>query len=100
MLMNRAWEGLYKAKIVEEVRGLYAQLVNPSQARKDAVPDDFIRGQIQALKWAIEWPDQEMNRAVLESAQADKEEAEFQKVVPLFGGGHPGPGKETLNGNG
>jgi hypothetical protein len=32
---------------------------------REAYPDDYIRGFIAALKWAIEWPDQEMNAAAI-----------------------------------
>ena len=88
LILSPAWN-MYKAGIVEKVKILYHQLVNPSQERKDAAPDDYIRGQIEALRWVLEWPEKEMNAATLQALdEQDKKESEKQ-IIPLFGNGRP-----------
>jgi hypothetical protein len=60
LLMSNAWNEVMKPEVARRVKGLYAQLIDPSTKRKDRLPDDFIRGQIEALKWMLEWPEKEM----------------------------------------
>lgn len=84
LLLAPAWEGLYKKRISEQVKACYDRLIVPSRDRKDQYPDDYIRGYVAALRWAIGWPEAEMNRAVAEAIQ-DKE-TKLEEFVPLFGG--------------
>ena len=89
-----------KPVITERVRVYYAQLIDPSQARQAQMSDDFIRGAIQSLKWAITYPDEELKAyraAELEEEAAVKEMAE---VIPLFGGGRPDSGNGDTHGRG
>ena len=99
LLMCPAWEGLYKARLAEKVSEFYRMLLEPStsDAKKDH-PDDYLRGYIAALKWAIEWPDREMNAAVIAS-QEDELHAVENPSEPLFRGRPAGRG-EVLNGSG
>jgi hypothetical protein len=41
----------------ERLLVLFKQLSIPTQTRKDNIPDDFIRGQIAAFNWIVEWPE-------------------------------------------
>lgn len=93
--MSPAWEALYKPKITEEVKLLYQQILDPSQKRKDSRPDDYLRGMIAGLRFAIEWPEQEMELAAARLRQ--EQEDEKQLIIPLFGNGQPIPQE---NGNG
>jgi len=81
LLLNPAWDGVIKTRINLMVKTLYNQIIDPSQNRKDRASDDFIRGQIQALKWVVTFPDEEMNHAVTEILM----EAEPPPPPPLFG---------------
>jgi hypothetical protein len=99
MLMCPAWDGLYKARIAEKVREYYALLLEPSSKTRDAFPDDYLRGAIAALKWAIEWPDQEMNAAAILAQEEARDAAESGTQGQRLFGGSP-PGAEVLNGNG
>lgn len=94
MLMAPAWEALYKAKIAERVKEYYRLLLEPSTDLKKQYPDDYLRGAIAALKWAIEWPDMELNAAVVAAQTTPPADEE---PMPLFGG-HPGKGGEVVNG--
>ena len=92
-----AWEGLYKAQVADMVKLYYSQLLDPSKARKDRTPDDFLRGAIFALQWAVSWPDQELNKAVAEALE--QEVSEPHEEVPLIGGSRPSfNGEETHRG--
>lgn len=95
LLLSPAWEALYKARVAQEVKVLYQQLLDPSQKRKDKQPDDFIRGMIAGLRFAIEWPEQEMELAAQQVR--DEAEQEGETVIPLFGNRQPEP-KENGNG--
>lgn len=98
MLSCRGWEGLYKARVAEKVSEFYNTILDPSRSRKDKLTDDYLRGAIAALKWAITWPDQELNAAALVAQEAEREAAANQQE-PLFGG--PPPMENGgLNGNG
>lgn len=100
MLMCPAWNGLYKARIAQRVSEYYRLLLEPSTTdTKKEYPDDYLRGSIAALKWAIEWPDLELNAAVIDSQQEDESTAAGEPDQPLFGG-RPATGGEVLNGNG
>lgn len=89
LLQHPAWEGILKPVITERVRIYYAQLVDPSQARKDSANDDFIRGGIVALRWVVEYPQQEIDAAMREVEDAALLAREAEEEVPLFGGGRP-----------
>jgi hypothetical protein len=100
MLMCPAWSGLYKAKIAERVTEYYRLLLEPSTTdTKKEYPDDYLRGAIAALKWAIEWPDRELNAAVIASQDDVVPTAAGEPNQPLFGG-RPNEGVEVLNGGG
>lgn len=81
LLMNPAWEGVIKSRINLMVKALYNQIIDPSQSRKDRASDDYIRGQLAALKWVVTFPDEEMNQAVTEILA----EAAELPPQPLFG---------------
>lgn len=100
MLMCPAWEALYKARIAERVSEYYKLLLEPSTTNtKKEFPDDYLRGSIAALKWAIEWPDRELNAAVIASQEDGMNAAAREPDEPLFGG-RPARAGEVLNGNG
>jgi hypothetical protein len=82
LIRSPAWEGLYKARTLEQVRHIYEDLLDPSRARQDKRSDDFLRGQITALKWALSWPEQEVEIA----REKEREEANLMEEEPLFGG--------------
>lgn len=85
LLLHPAWEGIIKKGIAERVNSYYTQLIDPSVKRKDATPDDFIRGYIAALKWVVSWPEEEMNRAVEELLNAAQVDIAAVEPIPLFG---------------
>lgn len=87
LLSCPAWEGLYKAKIAEEVKTMYALLLNPSRTRKAGQPDDYIRGYISALQWAVTWPDQELDLAA-QRMLTQQREVEIENE-PIVGGSRP-----------
>lgn len=100
MLMCPAWEAIYKARIVEKVREYYALLLEPSSKAREGYPDDYLRGAIASLKWAVEWPDQEMNAAAILAHEEAKDAAENERNnTRLFGGGPPEM-PEVSNGDG
>jgi hypothetical protein len=55
--------------IAEKVKMYYMDLLEPSTVRKDKMPDDYLRGQIAALKWLIEWPEKELEEAQINEQQ-------------------------------
>lgn len=60
LLMSPAWNEIFKPKVAERGKILYDKLIDPKASRKENLPDDYIRGQIAALKWMMEWPEKEM----------------------------------------
>lgn len=60
LLMSPAWNEVFKPQIAERAKSLYEKLIDPKTSRKENLPDDFIRGQIVALKWILEWPEKKM----------------------------------------
>lgn len=97
MLMCPAWNGLYKARIAEKVKEFYALILDPDAKVRGTYPDDYIRGYIAALKWAVEWPDQELNAAVVAAQEVELEES-AENPIPLFGGRPPREPREATNG--
>ena len=87
--IHPAWEHILKPVIAEKVSVYYAQLLDPSQARKDSASDDFLRGAIIALRWVVKYPQTEIEAG--RSAEQDAEAAvrEMAEVVPLFGDSRP-----------
>lgn len=83
LLLHPAWDGLYKKTLAERVKVCYSQLIDPSLERKNAAPDDFLRGFITALQWAVKWPDEELNTAVVAAMEAAANPP--IEVGPLFG---------------
>ena len=57
---HEGWTKIAIPIISNRVKTLYTRLIDPSERRKEALPDDYIRGQIAALKWMIEWPDKQL----------------------------------------
>jgi len=90
LLQHPAWEGILKPVVTERVRIYYAQLIDPSQARKDSANDDFIRGAIVSLRWVLEYPQAEIDAAMQEVEEDVAAAREAAEVIPLFGGGRPG----------
>ena len=88
-----AWEGLYKARVAEQVSAMYNLLLNPSRSRKEAQPDDFIRGYIAALRWAVTWPETELNLAAQRAIDEVVEAPEVEE--PVVGGSRPPAEEET-----
>ena len=97
MLQCRGWEGLFKPRVAEKVQEFYQQILDPSRSRKEKLNDDYLRGAIAALKWAVTWPDQELNAAVI-VAQEQSRETAAEDNQPLFGSPPPN-GHGGLNGN-
>lgn len=87
MMNCPAWEGLYKARVAEQVRTMYSRLLDPSSARQGYQPDDFLRGYIAALQWAVTWPEQELDLATQRMMQQQVEEK--QEDQPVVGGSRP-----------
>lgn len=73
MVTCPAWEGLYKARCAEQMKYLMARLLEPSQKRKDDEPDDYLRGQIEALKWSITWPEHELREQEVRNQEEEKQ---------------------------
>lgn len=63
LLMSQGWMAVMRPAITERAKVLTARLLDPTAGRKDRIPDDFIRGQVAALRWLIEWPEKEMQKA-------------------------------------
>lgn len=80
MLQSEGWIGVVRPVIAERVRALYAKLLDPSKKRKEGMPDDFIRGEIAALKWMIEWPEQAMSRVAAQMREQDILNAELNQT--------------------
>jgi len=76
MLQSYGWESVMKVIIAEKVKGLYVRLLDPTKKRKEEVPDDFIRGEIAALKWIIEWPEKEMAQVARRIREAEEQNHE------------------------
>jgi len=95
MLKTPAWEGLYRATIATRVKEYYRLLIDPSQKRKENLNDDFLRGAIHALQWAVTWPDQEMDKAAAELLQRAANEPQDEE--PLVGGSRPPIDEEEMN---
>lgn len=100
MLMCPAWEGLYKARIAEKVKEYYALLLEPSSKTRGDFPDDYLRGAIAALKWAIEWPDQEMNAAAILAHEEARDVAGSETQNQRLFGGSPPRAEGLTNGSG
>lgn len=79
-----AWEGLYKASVAERVKGLYKSLERDGitlQQVHDAL------GQIKALRWAITWPELEIDQAREEDRRVDEEKVaeNLTNVIVMYG---------------
>lgn len=80
--MSKGWTDVLRPAVAEKVKTLYAKLIDPSEKRKENLPDDFIRGEIASLKWILEWPEKEMQAA----ARALKEAEERAKLEEVTNG--------------
>lgn len=89
-----------KPVISARAKVYYEQLLDPSQTRQSQMSDDFIRGQIQALKWVITYPEEELK--AYRAAEQEEEAAvrEMAEVIPLFGDGRPDSGNGDTHGRG
>lgn len=72
LLMSTGWNDVMKPAVVERAKSLTSRLLDPSAQRKDRLPDDYIRGQIAALRWLIEWPEKEMQQAAVAMNAAEE----------------------------
>jgi len=93
LLTCPAWDSVYKATLAQQAQIWNRQLLDRSASRKNSYPDDFLAGAIYALKWAVEWPDQKLNKAAAELLERVASEAVEEE--PLVGGSRP-----PLNGEG
>lgn len=100
LLTHPAWEHILKSVINEKVKVYYAQLLDPSAARKDSASDDFLRGGIVALRWVITYPQAEIDAARQEAQEEEAAAREAAEEVPLFGDSLPGPGNGETHGRG
>ena len=91
LIRSPAWEGLLKPIIAEKVAIYYKRLLDPAGSRKDLIPDDFIRGQIEALRWVVTYPQMEIDEARRIDEEEEAAAKEAANVVPLFGGRRPAP---------
>jgi hypothetical protein len=68
------------------------QLLNPAAKRKSELPDDYLRGRIDALRLAISWPgslvEQHMQQA--EETRDDDRRARALDARAHLGFGYPG----------
>ena len=68
MVSCPGWAGLYKPMMVERLKGLYLQL----DAKGQPVENIYrTLGRIEELKWAISWPENEVDQA-LENARDEE----------------------------
>lgn len=74
LLLSLGWNDVFKPVALQRIKTLYDRLLDPQGSRKDKLPDDFVRGQIAALRWALEWPEKEM--AIVAQALREREEDE------------------------
>lgn len=73
-LNNEGWNSVVKPELTRKVKALYEKLLDPKIVRKEELPDDFIRGQIAAFRYVVEWP---VKRAqTLDLRKKDKEREE------------------------
>lgn len=56
LLGHAGWENLLKPAISNRMETIMKVLLRPDDQRKERLPDDFLRGQFQVLKWILEWP--------------------------------------------
>jgi hypothetical protein len=56
LIEDRGWEVLEQRVQGRIETARNALLKDPSRARKDKLPDDYLRGQIEALEWCLSWP--------------------------------------------
>ena len=85
MVTCPAWEGLYKPFIAERVRGLMKGLEN------DGITVQQVHsalGQIKALRWAVTWPEQEVDQAREEEARQQEEKVAANRTDPIVMYGH------------
>lgn len=87
---SRAWEDYY-APLLETVKdSCTQQILDPSQERKDKLPDDFLRGWICALNGLLNWGPQlvaeyDAQSATETTAHEDERRYEERAAVGSFG---------------
>ena len=63
---------LYLQRSGERQKDYMAKLLDPAKQRGELMPDDYIRGYIQALIWSATWPRQEVEAAMVEDQEEQK----------------------------
>ena len=55
-LTSPAWNNVIIPELKKRMELLYNKLIDPTKKRKEETSDDFIRGQIAAVRWMVAWP--------------------------------------------
>ncbi len=81
LLAHRAWTEFFMPTLTQSRDAAVEQVLDPSEARKRAYPDDFLRGQISILDKLLEHP-----KALLEDEDAKRaQEDEESEALKVFG---------------
>jgi len=79
------WNETLVPLISQRAKMLYDQLLEPSKTRQDKLPDDFIRGQIAALRWVVSGP-RELVEAAVRASSEEEAAKDAAPIPPMFGG--------------
>ena len=68
---NTAWREILLPALDDQRRSVITQLIDPSIARKNERPDDYLRGILHALAWIETLPERELQRSIRRTAEDD-----------------------------
>jgi hypothetical protein len=79
MISDPGWQ-VYKAKCESAIKVWETLLKNPDEDRARKLPDNYLRGRIDALELAINWPKVQVDQHV-ERDDDDQEDARREAVL-------------------
>lgn len=56
LVNDRGW-GVLKKRLTIRVDAIKESLLRPTEQRRAKLPDDYLRGQAEALEWVLSWPE-------------------------------------------
>lgn len=78
MLSDPAWLA-YKARCEAVIKVWTATLLDPSKKRSADLSDDYLRGRIDALTYAISWPDSIVKQHMMQ-AEDDRDADRLERT--------------------
>ena len=91
LIGDAGWEAICE-RAEQRTTAWHKALLDPSRERKDKFPDDYLRGQIEALEWFIAFPSslERSDDQANEEERAQRRKRESADLIARLGATYPG----------